>query len=281
MKFGVATICLPTVDIPECIAQVRAAGFAGIEWRVEPRPGSIRDPKPAHPYLVGHRATLPLDVPTAESVARDTRAAGLDVIGLAPYLEVGDTEMLRLACDLANAAGAPQIRLQAPRISRTGQSYSDLFERTVAFFGEIETAARAAGIRALLEIHHNTICPSASLAHRVVSRFDPAHVGVIYDLGNLVFEGYEAHEIALDLLGGYLGHVHLKNAAHFRSPGGGWQAGWTPLEDGEVDVRQVLGLIDRRGYPGWVSVEDMSLDRPPVATLHHNAAQLREWGLLH
>ncbi|WP_166462810.1 sugar phosphate isomerase/epimerase family protein [Amycolatopsis acidicola] len=281
MKFSVATICLPTVDIPGCIAEVRAAGFGGIEWRVEPRPGSIRDPRPAHPYLVDHHATLPLDVATVEAVARDTRAAGLDVIGLAPYIEVGDTEMLRLACDLANAAGAPQIRLQAPRISRTGKSYSDLFERTVAFFGEIEAAARAAGIRALLEIHHNTICPSASLAHRVVSRFDPAYVGVIYDLGNFVFEGYEAHELALDLLGEYLGHVHLKNAAHFRSPGGGWQAAWTPLEDGEVDVPRVLGLIRQRGYTGWVSVEDLSLDRSPLATLRHNAAQLREWDLLH
>ncbi|WP_037355873.1 sugar phosphate isomerase/epimerase family protein [Amycolatopsis orientalis] len=280
MKFGVATICLPTVDPRECIDQVRAAGFGGIEWRVEPRPGSVRDPRPAHPYLVGHRATLPLDVPATEAAARETRAAGLDVIGLAPYLEVGDSAMLRLVCELAQAAGAPQFRVQAPRISRTRLSYSELFERTVAFFAEIEAAARAAGIRALLEIHHNTICPSASLAHRVVSRFDPAHVGVIYDLGNLVFEGYEAHEIALDLLGDYLGHVHLKNAAHFRSPGGGWRAGWTPLEDGEVDVPQVLGLIERRGYAGWVSVEDMSLDRRPVAALHHNAAQLREWGLL-
>ncbi len=280
MRFSVATVSLPTLDIATCIAHVRGAGFGGIEWRVEPRPGSIPDAVPAHPFLVDHRATLPLEVNAAAAAGRETRAAGLDVVGLAPYIEVGDTDMLRLACEMANAAGAAQIRLQAPRISRTNKPYALLFDETVAFFHQVQDAARAAGIRALLEIHHNTICSSAALAHRVVSRFDPDTIGVIYDLGNLVFEGYEAHDIALDLLGDHLGHVHLKNAAHFRSPGGGWKPGWTPLEDGEIDVPATLELIARRGYTGWVSVEDMSLDRSPTATLHHNAAQLREWGLL-
>ncbi|NKQ57913.1 sugar phosphate isomerase/epimerase [Amycolatopsis sp. K13G38] len=280
MKFGVATISLPSLNIGEAVAEIAAAGFGGIEWRVEPRPGSIRDATPAHPFLVNHRSTIPLDVAAAAEVARETRAAGLEIVGLAPYIEVGDTGTLRLACEMAAAAGAPQIRVQAPRISRTHNPYSVLYEETVAFFGEIEAAARATGIRVLLEIHHNTICSSAALAHRVVARFAPSHVGVIYDLGNLVFEGYEAHEIALDLLGDHLGHVHLKNAAHFRSPGGGWRPDWTPLEDGEVDVPHVLELLDQRGYRDWVSVEDMSLDREPRAALHHNAAQLREWGLL-
>lgn len=280
MRFSVATISLPTLDFGEAIAEIAAAGFGGVEWRVEPRPHSIPDAKPAHPFLVDHRATLPLDVHAVADVARKTRAAGLEVVGLAPYIEVGDAEMLRLACEMATAAGAPQIRLQAPRTSRTGKPYSRLYEETVTFFADVEAAAREAGVRALLEIHHHTICSSAALAHRVVSRFDPAHLGVIYDLGNLVFEGFEAHEVALDLLGAHLGHVHLKNAAHFRSPGGGWQPAWTPLEDGEVDVPHVLDLLHRHGYRGWVSVEDLSLDRSPRATLHHNAAQLREWGLL-
>ncbi|WP_275294709.1 sugar phosphate isomerase/epimerase [Amycolatopsis sp. La24] len=281
MRFSVATISLPTLDIGESIAEIAAAGFGGVEWRVEPRPGSIPDARPAHPFLVDHRSTLPLDVAAAERTAAETRAAGLEVVGLAPYVEVGDTATLRLACDMATAAGAGQIRLQAPRISRTNKSYSVLYGETVAFFADVEATAKETGVRALLEIHHNTICSSASLAHRVVARFDPAHVGVIYDVGNVVFEGYEAHEIALDLLGDHLGHVHLKNAAHFRSPGGAWRPGWTPLEDGEVDVPHVLGLLHEHGYRGWVSVEDMSLDRTPRAALRHNAAQLREWGLLH
>lgn len=280
MKFSVATISLPDLDIDTCISEVETTGFAGIEWRVEPWPESINDSRPAHPYLVDHQATIPLDVRAAERVGTATRNAGLEVVGLGPYIEVGDSRMLRLACDMAVAAGAPQIRLQGPRISRTRKSYSELFEETVTFFREVEEAAQSTGIRALLEIHHNTICPSASLAHRVVSKFDPTLIGVIFDFGNLVFEGYEAHEIAFDLLGDYLGHVHLKNAAHFRSPGGGWKPGWTPLEDGEVDVPDALELLRKNGYAGWVSVEDLSLDRLPTATLRHNAAQLHEWGLL-
>jgi sugar phosphate isomerase/epimerase len=280
MKFSIATISLPTLTPGECAAAIKSAGFAGVEWRVEPKPGSVSDPVPAHPFLVDHKGTVPLTIEAARDAAVLTRHHGLELVGLAPYVEVGDHPTLRLVAAMTRAAGAPQFRLQAPRISRTGLPYPALFLQTMDFFAAVESEARAHGVRALLEIHHNTICPSAALAYRLVSHFDPRHVGVIYDLGNLVFEGYEDHGIALDLLGPYVGHVHLKNAAHFRAEGGGWKAGWTPLEDGEVRVPEFLALLRGRGYDGWVSIEDMSLDRSPLGTLRHNAAQLREWGSL-
>ena len=277
MKFSVATISLPTLTPAECAAAIKSAGFPGVEWRVEPKPGSISDPVPAHPFLVDHKGTVPLTIEAARDAATLTRHHGLELVGLAPYVEVGDHETLRLVAAMTREAGAPHFRLQAPRISRTGLPYATLFDQTMDFFAAIESEAHSNGVRALLEIHHNTICSSAALAYRLLSHFDPRRVGVIYDLGNLVFEGYEEHSIALDLLGPYLGHVHLKNAAHFRAADGGWKADWTPLEDGEIRVPEFLEFLQSRGYDRWVSIEDMSLNRSPLDTLYHNAAQLREW----
>ena len=67
-------------------------------------------------------------------------------------------------------------------------------------------------IKIAFHIHHGTIIPSASAAFRFISNFSPEYMGVIYDPGNMVFEGYENFRLGLDLLGKYIFHVHVKNA---------------------------------------------------------------------
>lgn len=280
MRFSVATIALPTLTPDECITEAAALGLGGIEWRVEPKPRPIPDRAPAHPYLRDNRATLALDLDAALTVGALTRAGGLEVPGLGGYIELGDIDTLRPLDAMTQAAGAKQFRLQAPRPSRTGLGYRELFPRFRAFFDDIAAVAAEFGVAAALEIHHNTICPNAALAFRVLDGFDPDHVGAIYDTGNLVFEGYENHDIALDLLGPYLALVHLKNAAHLRSGDGRWTPEWTPLDDGEVDVKAFLTTLEDRGYDGWVSLEDLSLSRSPVDTLRHDVALLRAWNRL-
>ena len=49
----------------------------------------------------------------------------------------------------------------------------------------------------------NNLCPSASLAHRLVSAFDPDLVGAILDPGNMAQEGFENYHIGAELLGPY------------------------------------------------------------------------------
>jgi sugar phosphate isomerase/epimerase len=278
MQFSVATIALPTLTPDECVLEAVGLGLGGIEWRVEPRVGSIPDRVPAHPYLRNNLATIPLDTAAAAAIGDLTRAAGLEIPGLGAYVELGDLETLRLVAEMTRAAGAAQFRLQAPRSTRTGLPYRELFTRFHSFFEDIAEVAAEFGVRASLEIHHNTICCSAALAFRVLEGFDPAHVGAIYDTGNLVFEGFQNHEDALDLLGPYLAHVHIKNAAHLRSLTGVWKPEWTPLDDGEIDIDAFLTLLSERNYAGWVSLEDLSLTRSPVETLRYDTALLRAWG---
>ncbi|WP_165495115.1 sugar phosphate isomerase/epimerase family protein [Actinomadura roseirufa] len=280
MRFSVATVSLPTLTPEEAVTTIASLGYGGVEWRVASpdRPG---DPAPPHPFLSGNLCTLEPGVPDGERARRLCAVTGLAVVGLGPYADLGDTGAVAELMRMAAAAGAPQIRLQAPRISRTGLPYGELFARTAAFFEEVEGLAAEHGVRAALEIHHNTICPSASLAHRLVSRFDPRRIGVIYDVGNLVFEGYEDPRIGLDLLGPYVVHVHLKNALCRQEPGTErWRYAWSPLESGVLDVPAVLECLDGFGFEGWVSLEDLSTDRDPVATLRHNARLLRTWGFL-
>ena len=266
MNLGICSVSLFDHTPEQAIATVTAAGYGGIEWRVtDAGAGAGTD------RFDDNRCTLtPGEV--AAVVAR-CASAGLTVIGLDTYVDSGDRDGAERAFALAAATGVPWIRFRAPW--RDGTPWRQAFSAATAFVAYLEQRGIAHGVRALLELHQRTICPSASLAHRLLAGTDPAAVGVLYDAGNLMIEGYEDHRIALDLLGPYLAGVHLKNVAFDRPPGGGvWQPRWSPLDDGVVDVAGLLEALDAVGFDGWISLEDFSDDRSPADTAHHNAAVL-------
>jgi sugar phosphate isomerase/epimerase len=110
---------------------------------------------------------------------------------------------------------------------------------------------------------------------------DPANVGVIHDIGNLVIEGYEDPAAGFEILGPYLGHVHVKNVAWRRvgtrddgSPE--WRAEWAPMRDGQADIPAYLAALRVHGYDGWVTVEDFSTTRPLAERTADNLAYLHE-----
>ena len=157
----------------------------------------------------------------------------------------------------ARAMGCPYVRVGAPRYDGT-RNYNELYEETVENVRKIEGIAREEGVTALLEIHMGNIMPSAGLAHRIVSNFDPEHVGVIYDPGNMVYEGYEQWKMGMELLGHYLRHVHVKNSAWRMDAAGKWKAESAKLGEGIVDWRQVVSCLRAVGYDGYLSLEDFS-----------------------
>lgn len=276
MRYAYATVALPTLTPAQAVEQLVAAGYGGVEWKVGEAPHAMGST--AETFLVGNRCTLPLSVDAAARIHARCAAAGLSIVGLGPYLQIGDLATLRTVIEMAKAAVVPQIRLQAARMGNEGQTYQTLFGHTTEYLEEAASLVRGTGVRVVVEIHQGTIAPSASLAHRLVSKFDPADVGVIYDIGNLVFEGYEDPRIGIELLGPYLQHVHLKNAAAIRTgnpdSAGQWRYVWSALDDGIADVPHILDVLHGAGYDGWVSLEDLSTTRDPLATLRHNAAVL-------
>ncbi|GAA0896705.1 sugar phosphate isomerase/epimerase [Pseudonocardia zijingensis] len=277
IRYGYATISLPTLSLEEAARAAADAGFRGLECKLGDAPHAAGSS--ASTFLVGNRTTLDLDPAEGRRAARVCADAGLELIGVSPYVRTGDVAHLRRAFEVAAAAGAPQVRLQGPRPSPGGPGFHELFEAALGFVEHAAAHAAEHGVRLALEIHQHTIFPSASLAHLLVSRFDPALVGVIYDVGNMVLEGFEDHRIATELLGPHLHHVHLKNATYVpdsddRGAVRRHLPRWSPLDDGVVDVPAVLAHLDGIGYTGWVSLEDLSTERDPLQTLRHNARVL-------
>lgn len=270
MRLGIYSACLPELTPDEAIEAAAGSGYSGIEWRVSPEVGGADTPD----FISNNRCTV---LPDAEDIARictATRAAGLEVISLAPYIDSGDVDEVNRLMQVACQNGVPAVRLRAPWMGQSG--FHQLFAEATQFFTTVAGLANRHGVQAQLEIHQRSICPSASLAQQLVGGLPHKAVGVIYDVGNLVVEGYEDHDMALQILGQHLSHVHLKNAAFFPTPDGGpWKHRWTPLNEGIVDVDRVLGLLEASGYSGWISVEDFSTSRSDLEKVAFNAAYLR------
>jgi sugar phosphate isomerase/epimerase len=267
MKVGVFTVGLPDLTPEEAVRELKDAGYDGVEWRVTHVPESVRSEEPS--FWGNNLCTLEPtqeDARRARTLAED---AGLEVAGLGTYIEVGDLEATEEAMRFARTAGAERVRVGVGKAD--DGSYSEMFGAAKRFLTGVEALSGEHQVKAVVEIHHGTICPSASLAHRLVSDFDPERIGVIFDPGNMAHEGFEDYRIGLELLGPHLAHVHLKNAA-FERPGGGgvWKPRWSPLDDGVVDFDRLFTALSEFGYDGWLVVEDFSDARPSREALRYN-----------
>ena len=274
MNFGVFTVMLPDLTPEEAVAELAAAGYDGVEWRVTTVPDAVRDQAPS--FWRNNLCTLSPTLADAERGLSLAAQAGLHIPNLGTYIDVGDLAAVEIAMRFAVTVGAPSIRVGVARTNAPG-SFAALFGQTVDFLAGVEERMRISGVKALIEMHHGTIAASASAALRLVERFDPALIGVIHDCGNMVYEGHEDFRRGLETLGPYLGHVHVKNAAFDRPAAGGvWRPRWAPLRDGVVDFPALFAALRAVGYDGWVVVEDFSQAYPSREALRENLAFLRQ-----
>jgi sugar phosphate isomerase/epimerase len=158
MKIGVFTVSLPDLTPEEAVREIKDAGYDGVEWRVARVPEEVRGEQPS--FWGNNLCTL---APTEEEARRARRVseeAGLEVPGLGTYVGVGDLEAAEEAMRFAVTAGASQVRVGAG--APDGRSYEELFAAASAFLADVEELAKTHGVKALVEIHHRTICPSSS-----------------------------------------------------------------------------------------------------------------------
>ncbi|MGN7798258.1 sugar phosphate isomerase/epimerase family protein [Leifsonia sp. 22587] len=275
MRFSVFTASTPEWTPEEAARILAAQGWDGIEWRITDQQQT------AEPgFWAGNRATWPLTglEDHLDEIARITGESGLAYSGIGGYARCDQHDDVERMLAATARLGAGQVRVTMPRTD--SGDYRDLF---AAARRDVEWAAsRAAhhGVKALVELHHETITPSASAAFRLLDGLDPEHVGVIHDLGNLVIEGREETLAGLQLLGPYLAHVHVKNAAWVAGEPEEdgtirWHHEWAPLRTGAGDVDAYFRALHAFGYDGWVTCEDFSTEVPLEERTRDDLAYLR------
>ncbi|MUG64550.1 TIM barrel protein [Paenibacillus campinasensis] len=281
MKLSVFTVATPDLTPEELAKAAMDAGIEGIEWRFKEVSPEAADESPS--FWRNNRCSIDPGG-SEEEWLRFKRAAelyGRKSLAVVPYLTCGDLEATDSVMKAAALLGASFIRIGIPGYDRTS-NYNELYAQTVAYLTEVEQMASSYRLKALVETHHQTIAPSASLAYRLVRHFHPDHIGVLYDPGNMVHEGYENYRMGLELLGPYLAHVHVKNGGYHRAIAGGpgkavWGTSWSPLDEGAVPWAQVIADLQAVGYDGYFGIEDFSGTHASREMLIQFAEKMELW----
>ena len=261
MRYSATSVMMPELDLEEQAELLQRLGFEGVEWRVRRVPESQRGK--GFSEWAEHKNDLTPENFAANAARMKQVAAdhGLAIAGIASNAPADDLEQVKLLAAGAQACGAPFIRVGCPQHYDGSRNYNEIYSEAVRAYGAALDAIAPFGVKAALEIHGGTIHPSVSLAHRIVSNFDPARVCVIFDPNNMVTDGYETTELAVDLLGPYLGHIHLgghKPITRGKDALGTtiWEWESCPLADGLYDCPRLFRKLKAINYQGFISVED-------------------------
>lgn len=283
MKIGVFTVSMPEYDVPATVKVLKELGYDGVEWRVF-KPAPVEKPANCtyeNRYWLYNLSTVDIDSigEEAEKTAELCSKAGVEIYSLTTYLSIWETEEIEKVLRAAKIMNCGNIRVNLPFYDEK-ESYVNLFDRAREQAKVVGKLAEASGVRIVFEIHMGGIIPSASAAYRFVSGMDPRHIGIIYDPGNMVYEGFENYKLGVELLGGYLAWVHVKNAAYELKGAGDngadmWKPEAYPLKKGSADIGRLVHILKEAGFDGYLSVEDFSNTSDTYSKLESNIEFLK------
>lgn len=278
MKYAVFTVSTPTLTPEDVARTLGELGYDGVEWRVVDEAPDA----PGMGFWHGNKSTIPLTgfADHVERLKRLTGDNGLQMPVLGTYVRSNEPwDDIERAVTAAATLGVSMLRVNVPTYDGS-VPFKPVWEQAREDYRKVAELCARHNVRALIEIHHGTICPSASLTRQFLDGMDPAHVGAIHDAGNMVHEGFEHYRMGFELLGDYLAHVHIKNARWFpvkylQDKTVVWRCDWTSIHKGIADLRALVATLRDIGYDGWLSFEDFSTERPLEDRLRDNLAFMK------
>ncbi len=280
MKYSLFTVSVPEMTPEQALQKMQEYGYDGVDWRVTNIPTDEEILKEAPSYWRNNYCTI--DIAEVDKKAEELKALtekyGLSVNALATYVNCSDSEEKIERCMIAaKRMGCGRIRVNS--LKYTGErTYQQLFEEASMGFQKVEKLAEKTGVKADLEMHMGTITPTASAAYRLVSDFDPRYIGVIYDTGNVIYEGFEEYKMAFEILGPYLDLVHIKNAKWVKKEVEGQEKyvpDWAPFTDGYADFKRCFQALRTVGYDGYITFEDFSSAESSDEKLRNNIRYIK------
>lgn len=239
-SFSTLTCIDATVD--EVIALAKNHGMAGVEIRLD---------KDQTICGIGLDGADAIRAGFAEAgIAVTDLATGVNVTGL----EDRAAEMAKAegCVRLAEAVGAAAIRIfvggHQPKLSVEPKEDMD---NIVSFVRDLCVFAAEHGVAVWAETHssHSTAASMKALSERVRHE----NLAVIWDVLHSI-EFRETPAESVKLLGNLLAHVHLKDACQPDDPDAS-QYTHTALGAGTFPLAEVLSLLDKVGYNGYLSLE--------------------------
>ena len=176
----------------------------------------------------------------------------------------------RRSIDLADALGAPTIRVFGGPIERESERAAAATRVAAALTTLGEYAAQTPGVSVVLETHD--AFSTGAQAVEALRQVTNPRTGILWDLHHPFRHG-EAPEETFAALRPYVKQTHVKDS----QPGGTYCL----LGEGDVPILKMLRLLKGGGYDGWINLEwekrwIPALADPEIAFPQY-AARLREY----
>ena len=269
-RIAFSTLACPGMALADAVALGRSSGYAGVELRLID--GELIDPA----------------MPAAERarVKRIIDAAGLPVVAVDSSIRLTDDDpgpQLAQFLEIASDWESPLVRVFGGALPDDHRDRRARLETAAKVLEAAVPAADRLGVRIGVETH-DTFSSSAVLAELLALVGSPA-VGAVWDSHHPHRMGESPRDVWANI-GPRVLLAQVKDARRDPAREDGQAAaedGWqlVLLGEGEVAVRDMLGLLAAGGYPGWISVEwekrwHPEIEPPEVALPQHLAV-LDSW----
>jgi sugar phosphate isomerase/epimerase len=265
MKLLGHTMGTPDLSVAEAIDLFADIGFDGIELRCGEPKGLVTvgektfPVKPFSPDWPLGNFHLGMGKPEFRKVREHARKKGLEIVTLTPYvwdINVPDSGVVRSNLDefteyvgVAEQLGATYVRVFAGREIKGGGA-AKAWADTVTSLREMADCAAGRGVTVLLENHSGTMTPTGHATARMIRDIDRDNVRVLLDIANVLIDGNETWEQALESQRGLIEYLHVKDivllggAQHPRVMG-----------HGQVPWNAILRRLLDHGFDGPLSLE--------------------------
>jgi len=215
-----------------------------------------------------------------ERIARQVRDAGLSVAAFSLFNNFTDADRLDAQIDavamyirLAPVFGTGLVKLtpgppgSADAAERHWQGVSRALDALIPL-------ARDHEVRLAFETHMRQLTDTLASSLRLLEMAPADVVGVTVDFSNLSFAGEDMAE-AIPSFGDRIFHTHVKNG-HIDAEGG-WH--FHALDRGLTDYAEVISLLRRTGYGGYLSLECLGEDarQRPFETVCRDVEMLKRY----
>jgi sugar phosphate isomerase/epimerase len=262
-RLAFSTLAFPGTTLARAASLGSEYGYQGIELRLID--GELIDP------------SMPASART--TVRQTVAAVGLPIVAVDSSIRLADEnpgpELSRFLT-LASEWECPLLRVFGGALSDDPQGRRGQLAGVARVLEAGIPLAERAGVAIGLETHD--AFSSAAVVAEVLAMVDSPWVGAVWDSHHPHRMGESPSEV-YDLIGQRVLLAQVKDARRAPDRADGWQL--RLLGQGEVPVREMLDLLDRGGYQGWISVEWEKRWHPeiedPELALPQHIELLRAW----
>ncbi len=173
-------------------------------------------------------------------------------------------ELLKHTVEIAHELGAPYIRMFSFYIPG-GEKPEAYREQVMERLGEMADYAASQDVILLHENEKGIYGDNGVRCRQIMETFYGEHFKAVFDFANFVQCRQDTLE-AYEMLKDYIEYIHVKDAV--------WEDGRVvPAGYGDGHVKEILQMLDAKGYTGFLSLE-------PHLTEFTGFAQLEEGGTI-